>query len=315
MKKLNWTAFNNPMGWVEPTYRCQYSCIGCYRGCGILNHPNDMKLSELKNQIIWLKNNRKVTTISIGGGEPLLYEPIIELVRFIKEIKLKCVIQTNGLLLNDKLLKKFDNLKLDEILIHISEHQGVSDIFTRKDKICELFRLYPNIKLGFIQPGSKLIFDKLDEYFLFYKENLDIVTKVTFCNYKDNPIYDKDSHKELEVGFDNLINRVIEITGIKFHSYLQKIESKNKCWLFSTNYYDKITKEFLGSYQNRSDINKFKDSYRQDLILLDPPNYFNDLLDFCEGCPDAMIYEDHLLPSCVLERFKRGEYIGQIKIT
>lgn len=317
MKKLNWTTFDNPFGWVEPTFRCQLKCIGCYRGIGVVKHSDDIELSELKNQIIWLKENRKVNTISIGGGEPLLYNQLIELIKFMKDNKLKSKLQTNGLLLDSNFLKKLETIGLNEILVHISEHQNLSinDVFDRKDKICNLFRRDGSkIKLGFIQPISNINFGKLNTYLNFYKENCDIIKKVTFCNYKDNPIFDKKDRPELEISFIKLIDEITDIVGVKFHSYLQKTISKNKACVFSSNYYDKKTKKLLGSYQKRQDIIKFKNSYRQDLILIDPPNYFNKDADFCDGCPDTMIYNGYLVPSCMLERFKTGQDIGQIKI-
>jgi hypothetical protein len=36
-----------------------------------------------------------------------------------------------------------------------------------------------------------------------------------------------------------------------------------------------------------------------------PPGFVNGLRDECDGCPDAMLYEGRLVPSCGLEEFKR----------
>ena len=31
--------------------------------------------------------------------------------------------------------------------------------------------------------------------------------------------------------------------------------------------------------------------------------------DVCKGCPDAMMYEGKLIPSCLLERVRAGEFV------
>jgi hypothetical protein len=31
--------------------------------------------------------------------------------------------------------------------------------------------------------------------------------------------------------------------------------------------------------------------------------------DFCDGCPDAMLWKGRLIPSCMLERAKAGENV------
>jgi hypothetical protein len=48
----------------------------------------------------------------------------------------------------------------------------------------------------------------------------------------------------------------------------------------------------------------------QAVIVLDTPSKRKDGWDFCAGCPDAMLYNGRLVPSCLLENVKAGEDIA-----
>ena len=47
----------------------------------------------------------------------------------------------------------------------------------------------------------------------------------------------------------------------------------------------------------------------QILILINTPRYTKQGWDFCDGCPDPVLYHRKLVPSCLLERVKNGENI------
>ncbi len=47
----------------------------------------------------------------------------------------------------------------------------------------------------------------------------------------------------------------------------------------------------------------------QVVLIIDPPSKIGNTWDLCQGCPDAMLYKGHLVPSCLLERIKCGEEI------
>lgn len=47
----------------------------------------------------------------------------------------------------------------------------------------------------------------------------------------------------------------------------------------------------------------------QVVLIIDAPNRINKDWDICDSCPDAMLYKDKLVPSCLLERVKSGEKI------
>jgi hypothetical protein len=55
----------------------------------------------------------------------------------------------------------------------------------------------------------------------------------------------------------------------------------------------------------RNPMNLFRRSTVQLLCYIIPPGFVNGIRDECDGCPDAMLYEGRLVPSCGLEEFKR----------
>jgi len=49
----------------------------------------------------------------------------------------------------------------------------------------------------------------------------------------------------------------------------------------------------------------FKKPHMQVLTIVDPPSFVNGERDLCDACPDAILYNDRLVPSCCLEEIKR----------
>lgn len=59
-------------------------------------------------------------------------------------------------------------------------------------------------------------------------------------------------------------------------------------------------------------VNLFRRATVQLLCYIIPPGFVNGMRDECDGCPDAMLFEGRLVPSCGLEEFKRyGKPLGE----
>jgi hypothetical protein len=48
----------------------------------------------------------------------------------------------------------------------------------------------------------------------------------------------------------------------------------------------------------------FSSCVLQTIVVVDPPFFVNGRRDLCDGCPDAMLYNGKLVPSCMLEEIK-----------
>jgi pyruvate formate lyase activating enzyme len=89
---------------------CNFSCPFCHNRDLVLN-PG--KLDTISNEefIEFLKSRKKwLDGVCFGGGEPLLNENIVELIKKVKDLGLKVKVDTNGS--NPELLKRLIDEKL-----------------------------------------------------------------------------------------------------------------------------------------------------------------------------------------------------------
>jgi MoaA/NifB/PqqE/SkfB family radical SAM enzyme len=101
--RLPWNLSDNSISWLEPTSACNLYCDGCYRE----NRKNSHKsLSEIKHELDVFEKNRKTDGVSITGGEPLTHPNILDIVKLVNQKGWKAIINTNGALLTEELLKK-----------------------------------------------------------------------------------------------------------------------------------------------------------------------------------------------------------------
>lgn len=354
--KLKWTSSNNPDGWIEPTTYCQLKCPGCYRGLAEENPLRQHEdLLKLKNEIDWFIKNRNIQTVSIAGGEPLLYPKIEELIDYISKKGLKTKIFTNGVALTKEKLVKLKSVGVTELVIHIDKYQRKAKseelMNNLRTKYCEMFRSVGGINLGFIMPLSKDNLSDLDVLSDFFKKNSDIVNLVVFTVYKEM-LPNKKTSEELEITSHNVFDSVKKSFGINYCAYLGKELSEDISWLFALSAYSKG--QYLGSFDGKfyetlqkryykkkgkffitinnrptktshlvrymlnSSVRKILKSAlskkaneinTQVVLIIDAPDKEKEGWNLCDGCPDAMIHNGVLVPSCLLERIKRGENI------
>jgi radical SAM protein with 4Fe4S-binding SPASM domain len=82
---------------INITEKCNLECKHCY----ITNkNPIDMDFKKLKNLINDFYDLQGIKLI-LTGGEPLVYEKLVELLTYLKKIPLQKVILTNGMLIED----------------------------------------------------------------------------------------------------------------------------------------------------------------------------------------------------------------------
>jgi hypothetical protein len=100
--RLPWTLTDNILGWLEPTKRCNLYCQGCYSR----NDPkSDKPLSQIRADLGVFTRSRRMDSVSIAGGDPLVHPEIVQIVDMVRhEFGLKPVVNTNGLALTPTLL-------------------------------------------------------------------------------------------------------------------------------------------------------------------------------------------------------------------
>ena len=98
---------------IELTQACNLNCLFCYS-----------KLKKVKRGIYGDLDKAEAVTIS-QYGEPLLdLEGVKKAIELGKSYGLRVDLQTNGVLLNEKILKEFKDLGLDLIMISLSSIKG-----------------------------------------------------------------------------------------------------------------------------------------------------------------------------------------------
>ncbi len=240
--KLPWTKENNPNGWIEPTTYCQLKCPGCYRGLDKKNHnPKHLKLDELKQQVAWFIENRNIHTLSIAGGEPLLYPKLNELISYAAQKGLKTLLYTNGIGLDEKKIKELIKANTTTILIHIDKFQNrtpnnsFEDVIKLQEQYCELFRKNKGVNLGFIQPLTSNCLKEVDKLNAFYSSNRDIVSLIVYVLYRE-VCWDHEQKPNIDtsITIEDAIKHLENSNYFKPSSYLHSIKSSNTpTWMFS----------------------------------------------------------------------------------
>lgn len=118
--RLPWNLTDNSISWLEPTAKCNLSCDGCYRK----NDNTHKSLTQIKQELEVFTRLRKCDAVSIAGGDPLTHPEITEIVKLIKGMGLKAVVNTNGLALTKELLADLKKAGIFGFTFHIDSKQN-----------------------------------------------------------------------------------------------------------------------------------------------------------------------------------------------
>lgn len=363
--RLPWSNFDNPTGWIEPTTYCQLACPGCYRGLDQLNPiRKNEDLEEQKKQIDTLVKIRKIQTIAIAGGEPLLYPYLHKLISYAHKKNLGVRIVTNGCLLTYERLKKIKELGVTEVVIHVGQYQNrtkdENSLYKLRDYYCQMFRKVKGVNLIFVSMVTRQNFRQLPKLLDFYKKNSDVTTLFILTTYQD-VFPEKKLYHARYLSAEKIRVQIQKIYHSSPCAYLPRSKSLNSySWLYQTVIFH--NKRILGSLSGRAakliyedyQINSKTPFHRQGAnikmrtalslllekstrkiivrylknlatnpfsitqklnaqmgLIINGPKFTKSGWDACEGCPDAMIFKNNLVRSCMLERVKQQEIAGE----
>jgi MoaA/NifB/PqqE/SkfB family radical SAM enzyme len=249
--EMPWRMNNCPNGWIEPTTFCQLKCPLCFRGCDRPDYqPIHKDLELMKREVDSFIKDRNVQTISISGGEPLLYPQLDELIKYVKNKNLAVIIITNAILLDVERLKELKELKVDAMLLHVDNYQNRPNVKTIQDtnalraRYCEMFREVKGISLGFTFVASNDNLADLDELLKFYRANNDIIEVLNFTSLRDLFNYEKIGRID-HPNFEKVAAKIKEIYGIEYCAYIGKTVTDEIAWLWGAAVFS--GKNFLGS--------------------------------------------------------------------
>ena len=366
--RLPWTTYNNPNGWIEPTTYCQLRCPGCYRGCDKDHHKAiHVPLENMIHQVDMLIEKRNIHTLSISGGDPLLYPALSELLFYAYSRGLRIMIFTNGIALNEKILKQLKSNGVSQIIIHVDKFQdrtksgSIGELNALRNEYCLLFRKVGGVNLGFIQPLTPDCLQDIPAMNLFFSQNRDIINLVVYTLYRE--IYWDHKHKpeiDTKISMSDVLHVLCRDHFIEPASYLPgTVDKTEPAWVFSysvgtknsllgfldsnvyevlqSRYYKKKKRYFFISATNR--VKKWgliklagyrsirKILYReivtqrfspdrlyfQTCLVIRGPQKSGELWDLCDGCPDAMLFNGQLEPSCILEEIKNNPKLSKVE--
>ena len=358
--RLPWTAVNNPNGWIEPTTYCQLKCPGCYRGCDQDEHkPVHMPLEEALREVDFLIRERNIQTLSISGGDPLLYPDLFGLIAYASSKGLRTMVFTNGIVLDEKKLELLKINGATQVIIHVDKFQERTrynkpeDLNNLRSTYCNLFRKVGGINLGFIQPLTTDCLQDLNILNRFFSQNRDCINLVIYTLYREiNWNHNKKPEIDTSIAMGDVLE-TLERTGFFTPaSYLPgTIRTDEPAWAFSYSIgtqkkilgfldgklYERLQSRYfqhnkryffisasnrvgrwgllkLSGYRSVRDIiirgvlsfRFFMRLYFQTYLVIRGPLKSGETWDLCDGCPDAMVYKNNLVPSCILEELKRN---------
>ncbi len=357
--RLPWSARNNPNGWIELTTHCPLDCPNCYRRPDENERPSVQRpLEEIKAEIDELIRLRNIQTVSLAGGEPLIYREINAVIRHARDRGLSVLLVTSGVGLNRKRLMELRDSGITRIVIHVQKYQnrvqpGTEEAVNNlRAEYCRLFREVNDVTLGFMFAVSPDNISDLPVVVRFYQENADVVRVAGFTVLGDGaPGHDVEAGRLSSARM--LFERLRELYGLEYAAYLPHTQSAGPSWLFAygvacdgqfvswldadvcrevqewhlshTGRYVYVANRPAWSWRwlwlmirNRSLRRLWRHAWplfvqkkirSQMVFAIDTPTLHNGIWNVCEGCPDAIMWNGKMVPSCLLDRFKAGEPI------
>jgi MoaA/NifB/PqqE/SkfB family radical SAM enzyme len=246
---------------VNVTNQCNQNCIYCEIG---QNHANKNKTLSHED-LVWIIDEMskiKIKKIALCGGEPFLFEGIIDIIAYASNKNIRCSVTTNGMnahILNEK---EFNILKASRTEINISIDsfdeniqnytRGTSSAFLNALK--SIHKLTENkIPVTVLTAISKYNYhDLFKSLNIAYERGIKQVLFqpiIYYSNYPDRETIDKKS--QLNVSIDKLPILIVELKKIlqyeKQHNiktnvyrilpwieyYLITAETQNGKWFFN----------------------------------------------------------------------------------
>ena len=118
--RLPWSLPDNPIVWLEATEACNLYCEGCYRANVSGGHK---PLARIEEELQTFARYRNFDGVSIAGGDPLTHPQVVDIVRMVARRGYKPIVNTNGLALDDDLLRRLKEAGLGGFTFHIDSKQ------------------------------------------------------------------------------------------------------------------------------------------------------------------------------------------------
>jgi len=187
--RLPWNFADNGISWLEPTTACNLRCEGCYRD---LNSNRHKSLDEVRDELEVFKKFRKSDCMSIAGGDPLVYPHIVELVSLIRQMGWKPIVNTNGLALDEPLLRELKKAGVYGFTLHVdsSQHRpgfadaGETELNELRLKFARMLAQAGNIACSFNATVSAGTLHEVPAMVDWARQHADLVQTMVFILFR-----------------------------------------------------------------------------------------------------------------------------------
>ena len=172
---LGWYLFRKPLRGpiivsYEITKRCNQRCKMCNNWEEFKKYKNEeLTTKEIENVMKQIKE-QDVQIISLTGGEPLIRDDILDVVRMIKSLGMNVHIVSNGTLLNREMAENLVDAGLDSITISIdgataSTHNSLRGFKNAFEKATKGLKIAREVSKGRLHVGTNTVFmsETIDE--------------------------------------------------------------------------------------------------------------------------------------------------------
>ena len=188
--RLPWSLTDNPIAWLEPTRACNLACEGCYRE----NVKEHKSIDEVQADLDTFARLRNFDSVSIAGGDPLLHPEIVEIVRRVKRMGRKAIINTNGVALDTTLLRDLKNAGLAGLTFHVDSHQGrpawrnktEAQMNDLRSHYVEMVAGVGGLGLAFNATVYEDTLDQIPDMLNWAARNIENVTEIVFITYRSH---------------------------------------------------------------------------------------------------------------------------------
>lgn len=186
--RLPWNLADNPIVWAEPTQACNLACDGCYRQ----NVKTHKSLAEVREDLETFARLRNFDGVSIAGGDPLCHPDVVEIVRHVKQMGRKPILNTNGLALSRALLVELKKAGLVGLTFHVDSRQGrpgwkdatETDLNALRLEFAELAASVGDLACAFNSTVYEDTLQQVPDVVAWAGQHMDIVHTVVFITYR-----------------------------------------------------------------------------------------------------------------------------------
>lgn len=122
--RLPWAGRDVPNATLDILRTCNIRCRYCYNARSSFIKP----LADILHELEELVRLRNLQAVSISGGEPLMHPELPAIIRAVRAKGLRCLLLTNGLLLDEAMAKTLAAAGADIVALHIQEGQERADL-------------------------------------------------------------------------------------------------------------------------------------------------------------------------------------------